>query len=362
MLIALLIVAATPVVCFGDITDRLQEAEGHSIQLSEGDCALRKTIRYCKPTVVHGEGIALTRLHVVTGTTAFEFARGPRCPKKSPGAGRSLIEGLSIQSPGVVTSTIPTFGIKVLARMNIEHVETVGFVQGIRIDGHAVSQGTNANAWRMTSIHVKNAQHAGVYIDGPDVNVGLTLGAEVYANCSRANRWEATLGPCAGYFDSSFLGSVHVAVLGDLQIDRDTGKAHPAHWFEGDSQFSECYGCYNEGSIPSKISQNTMVIGGLINIDGEGLRFGGTVMSGLEVKNHRDPANPVSVRLGTRTSLGTGLEVRTDARTGNNILRFKYEPSRKAWRLDINNLNALIVFRIYLDAVLQIYNPKLPPF
>lgn len=343
----LTLVSSVVVVCTGDVTEQVKALEGARVRLTEGDCTLRN-VTFCRPTDLIGEGPTRTRLHVPTGTTAIRYAR---CSGAS--SARSRVADLSIRSPGLVTTGTPSYGLAIGSRVVVERVLVDGFVQGIRIEGRARSQGTNANAWRLHDVVASHAQHAGIFIDGGDTNVGLADGVEVVGNCARASRWARRLGPCGGFYDSSFLGSTSIAVLGDLQRDRDTGIFHPAQVFEGDSQHSVCLGCYNEGSTPSRSARYSSYLGGLVNIEGPGLRLSGPYASGLELSNLAEV--PVRVRLGNRAARNTFLELTTPSFP---TLRLKLRPgtgsSPSLLQVDLNNLLSAVVSRISADGTVTL--------
>ena len=140
----------------------------------------------------------------------------------SGGADGSIIRGLSIVRGNGSYTTIDdiSHGIRMRARASIENCYISGFAgNGIHIiaqsGGTDESEG-NANNWEVSNTRCQNCRD-GVFVDGPDVNVGMAF----HLDCSSNARY--------GIYDSSFLGcnwfGCHCNGNGVLDILQDSNNA-----------------------------------------------------------------------------------------------------------------------------------------
>jgi hypothetical protein len=163
-------------------------------------------------------------------------------------------------------------GIHMKSRATLERVRVRKFGgHGVFIDGRD-GQGDirNSNLWRIRDCHFENNGKCGLYIDGQETNAGLSEGLAVEAN----GEW--------GIFDSTFLGSTHVAPFADFNIAGaykngsaragtgiSTPKAVKAALEEtrGRAGKSTWINPYVEGQSPVELFDLTVIVGGIGGID-----------------------------------------------------------------------------------------------
>lgn len=353
------------IVCNGSVGEELQKAEGKVIYLTEGDCFTDRHIEYCSPTDLIGEGETRTKLTVVGGISGVSFLRGDRCKGRGIGGStRNTLTRLSLISPGIVYTSTPTFGVELRANTVVDRVSTQGFVHGFDVYGNIVKDGTHANYFDLRRITATGAMHAGVWIQGPDTNVGTVIGVTASSNCREAGKWNGyfdvkrsvemnELGEavgryqkdvCAGYFNRSQYGTADMAIAGSLNRDRITGIWYPAHWYEGTQNASALWGGYKEGTaiVPrSHFDQMTVAIGGFVAFEGSGFQLLGFRANRLLITNASDPLYPVTLTLGDLAGKRTfmrfdGPDVLPDG-TKMTSLGFKLDPLRLQFLWDLNN-------------------------
>jgi hypothetical protein len=346
----------------------LREGKAPLILLPPGDFDITQTIELCREVSIRGSGGrgwgARTRLNVKRGTTAFRALGNEDCVAqgRGRGAGWAELTDLAILELGASTATTARYGIHSNARLFVERVWIRGFTVGVVISAGAArieGQG-NANSFGLHEVLIEQAEHAGIYVDGPDTNGGTAFAIRVTSNCRRASRWNKTVAPfralaaraderlfglCAGVIDSSFLGVEWFSIVAHNHIERHedgTKTPYPFVRFEGANQRSACYGCYMEaGQLPGQLAPYTVAISGHAQWDtkGGGLRLSGPYANALIFRNIKDRTNATTVVLGDRASVGTFVEFYGDAIDPKRPLRLKVEKTKalRSYKFDIAN-------------------------
>lgn len=363
--------AADPVLCdltpaFKDIEEAIRTnvprgwagygtRSGGQVVLPAGRFWLSAPVRFCRGMLVSGAGGgdwgAATVLYTPYASSGFRIAGYDECMKAGLGGGAqgTVLERFAlIEATGVSDTTTPNFGIVMEARSELRDVWVNGFVQGVRASAdHNRTPITNVNGWRLYNVNITNTRHAGLFVDGGDANVGMALMPNVTSGCQRATEWKATLGPCANFVISDFLGSTIVAAHSSNSHDSTSGENFPNFLFEGASQRGVCLGCYSESdSLPPVLAPQTMWLGNTAMSGIGGYRQAGSLASGIQYLNNRDPANIVSTRMGDMAAPSTGLELVPSGGAMTYPLRLKSENAKKCWRVDVANLNAGVALRI----------------
>lgn len=320
---------------------------GCRFDLPVGSFALSKPIELCRAHDVIGQGGGGwgSRTRLVPATTGIRLLDTAECLERGRGKGAawSTIRDLAILPRGTRTAT-PTFGIEARARFFGRSLWIKGGTQGIHIKASARSGSGNANLTRLDDVLIERSEHAGVYFDGPDANAGLLVMPSVTSACREASRWEASFGTCAGIVDSSFLGNTILAshTNNAADVTGPVRSPRPGYMFEGDSNRGLCLGCYREtNQADGIISRNAIALGGLGTWTGLkpgfGLRIDGPWVSGMSITNKRDPNNVVTLHVGDLAAPGTWLQFEAAQLAPTKPARFKADPRRRLYLIDIAN-------------------------
>lgn len=314
---------------------------GPVIYIHPGRYTISRTLEVCNQTTIRGAGGrgwgAPTRIDVKPGVTPI-LAKGPvECAGKGRGSSWSEFSDFGLVEVG--TSTAERHGIEAHSRVYINRVWIRGFVHGIHISAGAQrtteDQG-NANGWGISFVTVENAEHNGIWVDGPDTNAGTAWSVHVTSACRQAPRWVKKYGPCAGVVDSTYFGALWAGVMVHHTQDVNNIR-YPFMMHEGANQHSVVLAPYRENDqLDGVLAQHTMALGGLSSWSGTGLRFDGVVATNLIVRNARDPKNVVDTVMGNRASVGSFIEFhQLSAKT--KPLRFKSDIALLSWRADVAN-------------------------
>ncbi len=248
----------------------------------------------------------------------------------------------SVTPPGVIVR-----GFDLKGPHRLRNIRLHNYTQGIRITANATStttaQRANANGWVLEQIGIQGSEHAGIWIDGPDVNVGVATRVGVTSSCGSASLL-GHLGPCADIYDGSFLGCTWIAASTGYAEDAITGTVYPGIVL-GDSANSRsvCLGCYIEsGYGGGQAAAVTNVLGGIGGWTGPGNRLEGNRISALESVGSD---GTMSVKLGSLTG-GGALTLTPIGDSGSYPLRFKYSTTNAAFFADVGNIGGAQVLRI----------------
>lgn len=312
-----------------------------AIEISDGECSLGSTVELCPGVEISGASEQHTVIR--TATTAFHVRRYGSC--RADGVrwtGSVRLEKLYLLGSPRHPTESPRFGVHAENNIRLGRLRMNGFTQGVRLvsDGRLSPPGL-ANLWRMDEVWIQNVEHAGVFVDGGDVNVGLALGLNISPpTCSAVDKWPQ-LGECAAIVDDAFLGNVYVAPHTAGTRGRSYALTHP-------SARHALLGAYAEADqLPGYVGPQSMVLGGIGAWEGPGLHVVGQYFSGARFVNRRDPSNIVELELGGATNVpGTFFAARSHALGYSWPLRFKAEPSRMCYRLDVANLDSAVPFRV----------------
>lgn len=315
---------------------------GCIIHIPAGTYRLGRTITLCRQHRVVGMGGGGWGARTVlrASGTAFRLLRD-ECTGRGKGAAWSELEDFAIMVASTST-TVPSYGVDSESRFTGRNLWIKGPTVGIRVEASQTSGG-NANTWRLDGVLVESTDHAGILIRGADSNAGLALGPSVVSACQHASRWESTLGPCAGIVDRSFLGDTWIAAHTNNAGEGTVATRRPGYRFGEDSQRSVCVGCYSESNqAPSVMGRYSNVLSGMADWSGGrgdlGQRIVGPYISSLIARNTKDSANIVEVRMGAIAASGTFLELRSDAIDAARPLRWKADPRRRLYLLDVANM------------------------
>lgn len=269
------------------------------------------------------------------------------CRDRGLKSGKWEIANATMRPYGTATSTVVTRGLDLKGPHRVRNVTLHDYVQGIRIVANAEAEPAaaraNANNWALELVQIQGAKHAGIWIDGPDTNVGFALKIGVTSSCKRASEWPE-LGACADIHDGSFLGCTWVATATGYAKDEITGVVYPGIIL-GDSGNSRsvCVGCYIEGGYGGGLAAGTTnVVGGIGSWSGGGNRLEGNRISGLEAFGSDGLA---SLKLGSLTG-GGALTITPLNDPGSYPLRLKYVPASSSFVVDVANIGSAQVLRI----------------
>lgn len=262
-------------------------------------------------------------------------------------AGVSSLSNLYLR-PYTASSTVTLeAGIEIHAPVRLSNIKMFDYDIGVEITANAtdtvVNRRANANGWRMDSVTVQRSNFRGIYVDGPDVNVGVATRVGATSSCRKASALVAE-GQCADIFDGSFLGCTWIASSTGYAQDIVTSSVFPG-FVLGDSANSRsvCLGCYIEGGYGGGIAAGTTnVLGGIGSWTGGGNRLEGNRISGLEAIGQD---GLISVKLGSLTG-GGALTLTPLGDSGAYPLRFKYSAANASFFADIGNLGIGQVLRI----------------
>lgn len=297
-----------------------------------------------KVTVCHTIDIDLKGAKVMTADaiSPIEFRGFGECQVDNrPSAGASRLANAMFRRYSVATPAT-VIAVEVHAPVKIERVSILGYTQGILVYANAATtqpliSRANANGWRLQDVTVQSSLHAGVWINGPDTNVGLSLRTGATSNCKQGSSLEATLGTCADIFDGSYLGSTWIASATGYAKDTSTNAVFPG-LVMGDSANSRsvCVGCYVEsGYGGGVVAVHANVVAGIGNWTGDGNVLQGHRISGLEAVG---ADGLVSVQLGVLTG-GGALTLTPIGQSGTYPLRFKYDVGTTNFLLNVGNVN-----------------------
>jgi hypothetical protein len=297
-----------------------------------------------KVTVCHTIDIDLKSAKIMTAdaVSPIEFRGFGEClADNRPSAGASRLANAMFRRYSTATPAT-VIAIEVHAPVKIEKVSILGYTQGILVYANAATtqplvSRANANGWRLQDVTVQASLHAGVWVDGPDTNVGLSLRTGATSNCKQGSSLEGTLGTCADIFDGSYLGSTWIASATGYAKDTTTNAVFPG-LVMGDSANSRsvCVGCYVEsGYGGGVVALHANAVGGIGSWEGDGNVLQGHRISGLEAVG---ADGLVSVQLGLLTG-GGALTLTPVGQSGTYPLRFKYDVDSTNYLLNVGNVN-----------------------
>lgn len=304
------------------------------------------TVEVCHTVHLNFHG---AKLLTAAGVTPIRLLGFGACQAAGrPNAGPSRVVDVLMQPFSATGTVARAYGIEAAAPLRAERVHILGgFTQGIRIVANATAEPpsarANANGWSLLNVVVQGSLHAGVWVDGPDTNVGSGVRVGSTSNCGRAANL-ASMGPCADIMDGSFLGCTWSSASTGYAEDDITKAVYPGIIL-GDSANSRsvCLGCYIEGGYGGgQAAAVTNVLGGIGGWVGPGNRLEGNRISGLESVGSD---GLVSIKLGSLTG-GGALTLTPIGDSGSYPLRFKYVLSSSSFVADVGNLGAAQVLRI----------------
>lgn len=314
---------------------------------SGGPYYLGETIEVCHSVQIDARG---AKILTAPGVTAFRFLGFAACQASGrPKAGASSLDGVTLLPVSATATTARAYGVEAEAPVVLEDLVINGYTQGVRISAGANrAPASNANRWRIVGARIGGSLHAGIWVDGPDTNVGVAIQTSATGNCLQAAALSA-LGPCAETVDGSFLGSTWIA---SSTAYAEALPAQPTSFLLGDSANSRsvCVGCYAEDPAVGLAGTNTNVIAGKSAWSATNAPsvYQGARITALSLLGADGLAE---LRLGTLSGGGALTlapvgQPSTPAADKPRELRFKYEVSTKSWRLDIGNSNAAVAARI----------------
>lgn len=306
---------------------------------------LGSTVEFC-----HGGRVDFGSAKIFTapGVTAIRGLGFQACRNAGREAGVWTFENVGMLRPyGAAPVTPYAFGFDLRAPHRLRNVRMIGYTQGVRITANATAttaaQRANANGWSLDQVVIQGSEHAGVWVDGPDVNVGVGQRVGVTSSCGSVSVL-AALGPCADIYDGSFLGSTWIAAATGYAQDAATNAVYPGIVL-GDSANSRsvCLGCYIEGGYGGgQVAATANVLGGIGGWSGPGNRLEGNRISGLEAVGLE---GTLSVKLGALTG-GGALTLTPIGDSGSYPLRFKYDAARAVIFADVGNASAARVLDV----------------
>lgn len=317
---------------------------GCKLVVPRGLFYIGSTVEFCHRGSIEFQG---GKVFSAPNVTPFNFVGFQRCRDSNlPSAGPWEVDELYMRPYGVTSTVTDAFGIEAHSPVRLRDVHLMAYTQGVHIHANAtadeVAARANANGYSLENVTVQTSLHAGIHVDGPDVNVGVGVRVGSTSNCKQANNLVARLGPCADIFDGSFLGDTWVAASTGYAQDA-LGAVYPGIVL-GDSANSRsvCVGCYIEGGYGGgQVAAVANVVGGIGGWSGPGNRLEGNRISALEATS---PDGLLRVRLGANT--GGGAFSLVPVGSGTYPLRWKYEATTGAVRLDVGNLNSAVVYRV----------------
>lgn len=273
-------------------------ANGGVIHIGAGRFSFSGTIHLGKRVSLIGEGSGYA-----SGTSSqFRFPANTlgivvhHVGSHPSGSGRSdstVIEGLRIFGSGTTDTT--AHGIWLRGRANVHNCSIDGFPgNGLHILATAGSEDPdrlgNANNWQAERLRITGCKN-GVYIEGADVNAGVSVGVDATAN----DEW--------GIWDSSFLGNTHIAA-------HTNGNGVGPYKSDNANARTVWLGCYSEtNQDPSQIASPSMVVGGLhaAGVSGSGLRILDGNLSPFRVRR-QDGARIIDFSLGPLSDTAFNFE------------------------------------------------------
>jgi hypothetical protein len=174
------------------------------------------------------------------------------------GDGRnSVIRHIRMQGTGTDSGLINSHGILVKMPVVLEHVLIQYFGgHGAAVIANSGAQ-ENANKWFMNNVSVSQCGGCGIYINGPDANAGLCIGANVNDNRG------------AGIWDDSFLGNFYLGCQADSNQSNGSGGLPTAYRTTSATGMSVFIGCYAEAPQKIDVNHPAMFLGGIADNDGQ---------------------------------------------------------------------------------------------
>lgn len=324
--------------------------QGSKIHLPCGEFQISKPIDVHREHTITGCGGAgwgaPTLLRSMTSTHAIVI--------RTSGAW-AILQDFGIRTD-LPSETSDRHGIKAEGRAFIDRVYIRGFVHGYHAVGWAVGNHTNINGGALTGLRIEGTEHAGIYIDGPDSNAILFQAIDIGSACQKASKWVA-LGPCAGIFESSFLGNTFVAT--QVAGTKEGTAPMPGYNFDSNgNQRSTCVGCYSEiDNAPGIMSVNTDILGGIGQWTGPGLRLEGVRASSLRVWGVSSPAGTPELLLGAAGGLPGTVLMATPPQIANPLvppnatlrLRLGTATGKRGWYWDMAGLGIGVSQRVLAE-------------
>lgn len=324
---------------------------GTRIEVPAGLLWLSHTVQICRQMIIQGVSGGFggaTGFYTPHSSGAFKISYYDECVAAGLGEGGTdtIIRDMNIlEANGADPTTQLVAGIQMDSRARLENLYIYGFVQGVRISADVTrTPRTNANGWGLYNVQVTNPEHAGIYVDGGDANIGLALQPNVVGGCIRGSYWSPTLGPCADHVYSDFLGSTVIASHASGSYDHTT-NVNFSNFIgsDGASARGVYLGMYseNDAELPA-FGPVAMCIGNTCKTGIGGHREVGDYMSSVQIVNDKDPLNVVTVTMGSLASGGSAIEFKPSGPNGTTMtqpLRLKADPTNLRWRADVGNLN-----------------------
>jgi len=303
---------ATPIATYYQTTDgddwssaihRAQAQGAVQLELEAKAYNLAKTVEICRPLRIVGQGIgaalASSSFRIARKTAFRAWFKNHGCPIAglTAGNGALAMEHVVVFNTGGLSleGEEPFYGLDARTAPRLHDVWFRGFVQGIRMVCDAASSGTNCNTFSITHSGTDQNEHAGIYLQGGDVNAGHLFDVSVISSCSKATKWKHLTHAwcakyathpictdphlqCAGFLDLSFLGNTYLACSAASM----NGKAGYA--FGGANQTNAAIGIYAENdTMPQWADGRSNVVGGTNTFSGSAGQWHGDVMPSLRL-------------------------------------------------------------------------------
>jgi len=292
-----------------------------------------------------------SKIMTAAGVSPFLFRGYGDCLDQGrPSAGTSSLENFLMRRL-VPSDTSSTTAVEIHAPIRMRKFSILGYTRGIVLTANGdtslpPAQRALANSWIISDGAVQSSGHSGIYVDGPDVNVGLLERVGSTSNCKQGTQLSIDLGlPCADVFDGSFLGITLVVVSTGYAKDTTTNQVFPGiHLGDSNNNRSVCLGCYIESGYGNGVfgSSNANVLGGIGGWTGGGNRLEGNRISGL-VSTGQDGL--AEIKLGSLTG-GGALSIVPLNDPGSYPLRLKWEPSGANFLFNVGNVSGGHALRI----------------
>ncbi|NJN94486.1 MAG: hypothetical protein HC875_10530 [Anaerolineales bacterium] len=284
-----------------------------------------------------------SKLMTGAGVSPFLFNGYGLCLAQSrPSAGTSSIENFLLRRM-VPSDTSSVTAVEIHAPIRMRRFSILGYTRGVVLTANGSpslpEDRSLANSWIIQDGSIQSSGHSGIYIDGPDVNVGLLERVGSTSNCKQGTQMSLDLGlPCADVFDGSFLGITLVAVSTGYAKDTQTNEVFPG-FVLGDSNNnrSVLLGGYIESGYGNGVfgSSNANVLGGIGGWTGAGNRLEGNRMSGLVLKGQDGLAE---VKMGSLTG-GGALSIVPLGDAGSYPLRLKWDVASSNFQFNVGNVS-----------------------
>lgn len=285
------------------------------------------------------------------GVSPFLFRGYGDCLSRDrPTAGTSSLENFLLRRL-VPSDTATTTAVEIHAPIRMRKFSILGYTRGIVLTANGDTdqpqeQRALANSWIISDGAVQSSGQTGIYINGPDVNVGLLERVGATSNCKQGTQLSLDFGlPCADIYDGSFLGVSLVAVSAGYAKDTTTNQVFPGIYLgDSNNNRSVCLGCYIESGYGNGVfgSSNANVLGGIGSWSGGGNRLEGNRISGL-VSTGQDGL--AEIKLGSLTG-GGALSIVPLNDPGSYPLRLKWEPIGANFLFNVGNVSGGHALRI----------------